>query len=145
MLTKTAIDTPITEVMTKKVMSVAPTDTMDKVKALFEQWNIHHVVVINDQQEVLGLVSSTDYNRILNSFMLFNKQRNEKLNKATLQAVMVRDIMAKQFAYVYETDSLMKAVDMFRENLFRALPVVDRDKKLKGIITTYDLMIYAYK
>jgi len=35
-------------------------------------------------------------------------------------------------------------VQIFRENYFRALPVVNEEGQLQGIITTYDLMILAY-
>ena len=53
--------------------------------------------------------------------------------------------MTKQVATVSPDDTMDYAVDIFRENLFRALPVVDKDKKLVGILTPYDIMTWAFR
>jgi acetoin utilization protein AcuB len=52
--------------------------------------------------------------------------------------------MTKQVAKLKTEDSLEMAVGFFRENLFHALPVVNDEGELVGIVTTYDLLNYAY-
>jgi predicted transcriptional regulator len=36
-------------------------------------------------------------------------------------------------------------MNIFRENYFRAMPVLDKNKKFIGLLTTYDLMIEVFK
>ena len=53
--------------------------------------------------------------------------------------------MTSQVARLSPKDSLQTAADYFRENLFHAIPIVDENDRLVGILTTYDLINYAFR
>ena len=132
------------ELMTTPVITVAPDDTMDKIQAIFRKNNIHHLPVV-DESEVVGMISNTDYMRLLHGFTLFKTEKSEEYNDAILRSLLANEVMTRQVAVLNPEDSLEMAAGYFRENLFHALPIVDKkSKKLVGILTTYDLISYAF-
>lgn len=132
------------ELMTTPVITVAPDDTMDKIQAIFRKNNIHHLPVVDDGQ-VVGMISNTDYMRLLHGFTLFKTEKSEEYNDAILRSLLANEVMTRQVAVLNPEDSLEMAAGYFRENLFHALPIVDKkSKKLVGILTTYDLISYAF-
>lgn len=137
--------TPVEELMNTDVISIAPGFTMDRVKDIFEKNTFHHLPVTDADDKLVGMISRLDYNRVLSCYMLFNEKKNEEYNLVTLKSLLVSDIMISPVASIGPDDSIHKAATMFKENQFHALPVVDENKKLKGIITTFDLLIFAYK
>jgi acetoin utilization protein AcuB len=116
---------------------------MAKVDGILKDKNIHHLPVLADDK-VVGIVSKSDYLSILHGFSLFSNKGKEKYNRALLESCLVQDVMTRNIATVKATDTLDYAMGFFRENLFHALPVVNEEKHLVGIITTYDLLSYAY-
>jgi acetoin utilization protein AcuB len=135
--------TLVADVMTKKVIVIEPDETMDAVQDLFRKNNIHHLPVV-EHGRVTGMVSYTDYLKLLHGFTLFKTRKSDEYNDAILRSLLVKEVMTKQLATLKPEDTLEMAAGFFRENLFHALPVVDDDNMLVGIITTYDLINYAY-
>ncbi len=135
---------PVSKIMTTNVITLAPRDLMMRVKEIFATENIHHIPVVDGEDRVIGIVSQNDFSKILHGFTLFRTQKSEDYNNAMLNALLVEDVMTKQVATLHPEDSITIAADIFKENLFHALPVVDNDKKLVGILTTYDLLIYVF-
>jgi len=132
------------EIMTKPVITVAPNDTMDKIQAIFRKNNIHHLPVV-DEKRVVGMISNTDYMRLLHGFTLFKTEKSEAYNDAILRSLLASEVMTRQVAVLNPGDSLEMAAGYFRENLFHALPIVDaKTQKLVGILTTYDMISYAF-
>ena len=137
-------DTLVKEIMTKEVISVGSNQPMTKVREVFENSNIHHIPVLDDDGKVVGITSLHDYNKLQNTFTFFKTSRSEEYNDATMKSVLASEVMTRQLVTIRPHDTLKKAVDYFRENRFHALPIVDDDKALAGIITTFDLLNYAY-
>ena len=135
----------IKEVMTDTVITVHPDDTMDRVQRIFEQNTIHHLPVVSPTGKVVGMVSKSDYLKLLHGFTLFKAQKSAEYNKAILRSLLVEEVMTKQVATLTAEDSLLMAAGYFRENLFHAIPIVDDDHNLVGILSTYDLISYAFR
>lgn len=133
----------IAEVMTTKVISIKPRDTMDKVDQIFETHSIHHIPVVEENQ-VVGMISKSDYYQILHGFTLFKAPVSKTYNEAVLRSLLVREVMTKQVACLGPEDTLSKAADYFRENLFHAIPIVEKSGKLIGILSTYDLLTHCF-
>lgn len=135
--------TRISAIMTPNVIVVQPEDTMDVVQDIFRKHNIHHLPVVEDG-EVVGILSHSDYLKLLHGFTLFKTRKSNEYNDAILRSLLVREVMTKQVVTLGPDDTLELAAGFFRENLFHALPVVDDENMLIGIITTYDLLTHAY-
>ena len=143
----TQIDTsaPVANIMTSKVITVSPGDLMSKVRHLFEVHKIHHIPVVDLEEKVVGIISQHDLNHILHGFTLFKTNKSVDYNEAILNSLLVQDVMRKSIVTLSETDPISMAVDIFKENLFHCLPILDNKGMLSGILTTYDLIIYAYR
>ncbi len=136
--------TTIANIMTRNVFFVHPDDTMQRVDEIFRSHNIHHVPVIDQEGHVEGIISKADYLKILHGFTMFKTAKSEEYNKAILRSLLASEVMTKQVASLNPDDTVDVAAGYFRENLFHAIPVVDREKRLVGIITTFDLLNFAF-
>jgi len=134
---------PVSDIMTTNVISVHPEDTMEKVQDIFRKNEIHHLPVVSDGK-VVGIISHSDYLKLLNTFTLFKTEKSERYNDAIMSSMLVKEVMTKQVAKLDMNDTIEIAAGFFRENLFHALPVVNGDGDLQGIVTTYDLLNYAF-
>ena len=56
-------------------------------------------------------------------------------------ATKVRDVMSDGVAWAYEDDSVEQAARIMSERQVRRLPVVDRDKRLVGIVALGDFAV----
>ena len=134
----------IKELMTTEVVTVGPIDLMIKVKEIFDTNDFHHVPVVNEDGTLAGIISKHDYNIMLTTFSVFKNSRADVANRKFMMSMMAKDVMTKQVAKLKPGDSLSVAVGIFKENLFHALPIVDEDDKVIGILSTYDLLNFAF-
>ncbi len=136
--------TPVSQIMSQSVVSVSGKDLMSRVRHLFSKHGIHHMPVTDDDGKLIGILSSNDLNKVLHGFTLFKTKKSVDYNEAVLNSLLVEEVMHKKVVTLSENDPISRAADIFKENLFHCLPVIDQDGNLQGIITTYDLIVFAY-
>ncbi len=129
--------------MTKEVVFLSPKDPMLKAKELFESNAFHHLPVI-DNGKVVGMVSKSDYAKLLHGFTIFKTRGSEVYNESVFRSILVEEIMSSPVISVQPGDTLELVATIFKENLFHALPVVDRQNNLLGMITPFDLLACAF-
>jgi acetoin utilization protein AcuB len=134
---------PVRQIMSDKVLTVGPDTVMTEVVRLFKSNTVHHIPVVENGR-VLGMISSGDFHRLEHHFTLFKTHRSDEMNEAIFSSLLAKEVMQTPVATVRASDTVQFAADIFKENLFHALPVLDDHKKLVGILTPYDLMVYAY-
>ncbi len=127
---------PISSIMSSKLVTVNPEDPLTKVRELFEGNKIHHVPVVR-YKEIVGIVSKTDFVHFVRGTS--DNPDDSFYNESRLRAFKAEDIMTKGLAKVESTDRINVAIEVFKENLFHAIPVVDNGE-LVGIVTTYDII-----
>lgn len=122
---------PVSTIMTSDLITLGPNDSLDKVRQLFKEKRIHHLPVVDDNQHLVGLVTTYD---------LF------KMGKAADEYadIKVSEIMTTKLAKLEPTAKVGTAAEIFLENLFHALPIVDNEK-LIGIVTTFDILRYEFR
>jgi CBS domain-containing protein len=131
-------ETPIRTIMTRHPETVAPNERMEIVREIFEKRGFHHIPVL-EAGVLVGIVSYTDYLRVIRE--VFSGNAAEALvNEKTLHSMVVRDVMTADVLCLQETDTVETALRIFKTNHFHSLPVVDGQKKLRGIVTTYDVL-----
>lgn len=109
--------------MNKDIFSVRKNDSLELVLNIMRWKNIHHMPVINNKREIIGLLSWTDLKSI--------QDDKEKLRKS------VKSFMVKEIITANQFDTLEAAKHRMTINNICCLPVI-RNKKLIGIITTND-------
>ncbi|MBK6619429.1 MAG: CBS domain-containing protein [Saprospirales bacterium] len=65
-------------------------------------------------------------------------------NDRLFKSLLVEDVMTRQVATLTPEDSISIAAGYFKENLFHAIPIVDKGGLLVGILTTFDLLNYFF-
>lgn len=128
-------------IMTKQVITLHSEDVVSKAHEIFTNHNIHHIPIVNDSSEIIGIVSLTDMNKISSGYSVFKNHDKEVQNLALYRSLRISEIMTPNPEIIGPDESLRSAVEKFKDNTFRALPVV-KDNQVQGIITPYDIMVY---
>lgn len=129
---------PISDIMTKQVVTVSPEDTLESVNAIFSERSIHHLPVV-EAGKLIGMLSKSDF--LFFSHASDNDVYEEFLEGMRRRNYRVKDIMTGKLAKLEPTDRVNVALEVFKVNKFHALPVVDGDN-LVGIVTTFDIIDY---
>lgn len=127
-------ETEIRTIMTIDPFAVKEYTLVTRVLELFESEKIHHMPVINDNFEVVGIISTTDIQHI---------DKNYLAEDSPYDALLVKDYMVTDPVILQPSDTIGLAADLFLSRAFHAAPVVE-DGVLIGIITTHDLIREAY-
>jgi len=117
--------------MTTKLITVKPTDTLAHVRHLFMQNSIHHLPVTDSAGRLVGIMTTYDM------------WKNE-IAPADYSTVQVMDIMTVRIAKIGPKDKIGTAAEIFLDNRFHALPIVDEDNFLMGIVTSHDVLKYEF-
>lgn len=138
-------DTKLSEIMTTDLITVGPEDRMEKVDKIFNENEFHHLPVVDEENRLVGILSKSDYLMLCNSFTIFNTRIAKEQNRRLFASMLVKEIMQKNAAKLHPDSPILLAVGFFKENLFHAIPIVDMEDKLAGIVTTFDLINHAYQ
>lgn len=128
---------PVSTIMTTDLITVSPEDSLKEVQANFEARKIHHLPVVDDGH-VVGIISKSDFLYFMRGYT--NNETDAFINDSRLSAYQAKDIMTKGLAKVEPNDRINVALEVFKVNLFHAIPVVDNGNTLVGIVTTYDII-----
>lgn len=120
----------VEDVMTRDLITVPPTTTIDKVAVLMKEHNIGSVIIIDDKGNPVGIVTERD---------LVVKVLANNLNSSDVQ---VKSIMSSPVISVNVKTSLVDAVKLMARRNIRRLLVMDKGK-LVGIITARDILSVA--
>jgi len=132
---------PIADIMTRQVVTATPDMSLSKIHGIFEDHPFHHLVVL-DKGEVVGVISKSDYFQVRH--MLAISWGGDIRVQECYAELAVSDIMSKKPVCVESSDTIGLAAALFMGNRFHCLPVVDGGE-LVGVITTHDLLFYAYQ
>lgn len=136
---------PISQLMTTDLITLGPNDTLIKVDEIFRTNEFHHIPIVDKAGQLLGIISRVDFYKMEDSFTVFNSVKSRTTNASLFQSLLTQEIMTKKLATLHPEDTAITAMGLFKDNLFHAIPIVDDNQKLVGLLTTYDLLTYAYK
>lgn len=128
----------ISKIMSTELLTINSTNTLFDVKQIFESKKVRHLPVVNADR-VVGMVSKTDFTRA--TYGVGQKDVRDKVNEALFHTLKIEDIMTSELITVESNTLIYEVAEIFAENQFHALPVVD-DGKLKGIVTSTDIIRY---
>ena len=137
------INTPVNEIMTTDLLTVDLHESVERVAQLFEEHKFHHIPVIDKSNSIKGIISLTDVERMKYGKSLFRNPDLETYNRVLFQSTLAEDIMTNKVVTLQSTDTIQRAYDYFKNNQFRALPILE-GQKLVGIVTPIDLLDYFF-
>lgn len=130
--------TPISEIMTTKVVTLNSSDSLETAEHLFKKHHIRHIPVVNGDV-VIGMLSYTDLLRI--SFADAVDEDEGSVDTIVYNLFTIEQVMAKNLVSVTSGATIKSVAEILSKKEFHALPVIDNDK-LVGIVTTTDLINY---
>jgi CBS domain-containing protein len=131
---------PVNNIMTKDVFTVQENEKLTKVLELFRKHKIRHLPVLSGNK-IVGIISRTDINR-LTFGALFDNQ--EGVDEAVLEILSIPQVMTSKPRVVEVNDPIKSIAEIFANEEYHALPVVENDL-LMGIVTTTDVIKYLLK
>ena len=111
------------DIGSKPVISIGPTATVQEALSLMNKYQIHHLVILDQDKGLKGIVSDR---------ALLNKRSSDPvLNHAELEVIITKE----------STDIKILATLMLEKDI-SALPFIDQNDKVSGIITKTDILDY---
>jgi len=135
-------NTLVKEIMTTALVVISPEEKIKTIKPLFEENNFHHLLVVEEINGLVGIISKEDFYKF--TYTLSLQTTGKTWSSISYDTGCARDIMTKSPFVLDPDDTIGLAADLFLANQFHALPVVEVDE-LVGILTTFDLLKYSFK
>jgi len=130
--------TPISEIMTKNVITLSLNDNLETAELLFKRNKIRHIPVVKGNV-IIGMLSYTDLLRISFADAIYDDE--ETIDTVVYNMFTIEQVMAKKISSVTSATTIKEVAQILSRKEFHALPVVD-NRKLIGIVTTTDLIKY---
>jgi CBS domain-containing protein len=142
----------VKDFMTPNPVVIQTTASVETAVKLMEEHQISGLPVINDQNQVIGILSEGDllvresplqpplYMTLLGSIIYFESpmQFHQHIKKSL--GLLVQDIMTAKPITIAPQAALSDAAHLMLEKKVNRLPVVDDNQTLVGIITRHDLV-----
>ena len=117
-------DRKVYQNMNTRTITAQDSDSSELVLKMMQWKNIHHIPILNDDLDLVGLLTWTDLKGYLENPDKFEAR--------------ISDMMKTELITITEEESMDRARIIMEANGINCLPVV-RGKKLVGIVTTKDL------
>ncbi|MES2999326.1 MAG: CBS domain-containing protein [Pseudomonadota bacterium] len=119
--------TKISDVMSRDVQVIGPDETIAQAAKHMRDGDFG-MMPVGDNDRMVGAISDRD---------IAVRGIAEGLDGSA----KVRDVMSNGIHWVYDDESIERASELMSEHQIRRLPVVDRDKRLVGIVALADLAV----
>ena len=117
----------ISEVMTRDVKVASPDDTLQQAARMMADHDFG-ILPVGESDRLVGMLSDRDIT-------------TRAVARGLPGTARVREVMSSDVKYVYEDQDVDAAAQSMSDLQIRRLPVLDRDKRLVGIISLGDLAL----
>lgn len=117
----------VADVMTKDVRTMLPVQSFAEVIGMMATRSFHHMLVVDEDERLHGVISDRDVLRALSRTPDWSKKS-------------VAEIMNPDSITTTPDSAISAAVRLMLENRINCLPVMGRDGRVAGILTTTDLL-----
>ncbi len=128
--------TTVDDIMTHAVVTVQMDSTLKDIQVLFERHAFHHLIVL-EQGQLVGILSDRDYLSAISPFAGTPSERNRDVQ--TLKRP-VHQIMTRRPTTIHMDASVEDATRCMLDAGCSALPVLDGQHRVRGIVTMRDLL-----
>ncbi len=118
-------------IMIKELITLKPESNLAEVRDIFMNKRIHHLPVVDSENKLVGIITTYDLWK-------------QDINMSDYANVLVKDVMSKKVLKIGPDDKVGTAAELFLDNRFHALPVV-QDGLLVGLVTSFDVLMYEFK
>ncbi len=126
----------VSRYMTAKVITARPEDGVRETFFRMRQHRVRHLPVVDEAGKLVGFISDRDLRRpdwvdqdvdISHAYQLDDN-------------LQVQDLMSTNLVVAHTYESVAKVVEIFLDRRYGALPVLNKDEELVGILSAIDLL-----
>lgn len=129
-------DMLVRDLMTSEVFALTPGDSIVAVRDLMHDHGVRHIPVVDDQGDLVGLVSHRD---LLRNSLIERTDVPDFVETDMLSRLKVEDVMTGSVERIGPDTELREAAEIMFENKFGCLPVTE-GQRLIGILTEADFV-----
>ena len=122
-----SVSVNVAQIMNANVIALHADESCRAALDIFLNKYVASLPVVDNQDELIGIITKSDL------------MVPSKINRS------VRDVFTRDVLTVREECEIGKVIRMFQSKKVRAIPVVDRDMKLVGIVSRKDILAYYAK
>lgn len=123
--------------MTRDIVTLSEEDNLEGIAAAMERYQFRHVPVV-DAGRLVGMVSQRDVLRLAMSSLL--DKGGAEVEARLEEQTFVARVMTRDPVHVLADTTLGEAAELMVVHKVGALPVLDANQKLVGIVTTEDVL-----
>lgn len=116
--------------MTKDVITLGPNDTLGQVRDIMLSKHIHHIPIV-EGKKLVGMVTSWDLFKL-------GKSADDYSN------MKISEVMTRKVATLDPDQHLGAVAEVLTRHLFHAVPIVNDESELLGIVTSTDIIRYEH-
>jgi acetoin utilization protein AcuB len=128
----------VSERMSRDLITASSEMTILEARTVMAEKKIRHLPVIDAAGKLIGIVSDRDIRDAMPSILL--KKDDYEATLAQVGGIPVREIMTKNPLTVYAYYTIQDSLLVMQKRKVGALPVIDEEGYLKGILSTRDLL-----
>ncbi|MCF8059565.1 MAG: CBS domain-containing protein [Bacteriovoracaceae bacterium] len=114
------------DICSRPIITAKPQDTIQMALEKMQKYKIHHLPLLDEAGTLVGIISDRD---------LLGKRTHERLDKvATKEVLVVKDSL-----------EIKMVARLMLENHISALPLINEEEELTGMITKSNLLEYIMK
>jgi len=127
----------IEDIMSREVVTATMDDDLQHVRNLFTRFRFRHIPVVDDNGELVGIISDRD---VLANVSPFAGTINERAADANSLKRKAHQIMTRQPETAEPGEKAERAALVMLRQRISSLPVVEQSGRLVGIVTTRDVL-----
>jgi acetoin utilization protein AcuB len=128
----------VSERMSRDLITASPEMTILAAKTVMAEKKIRHLPVTDASGKLIGIVSDRDIRDAMPSILL--KKEDYEATLAQIGGIPVGEIMTKNPLTIYAYYTIQDSLLVMQKRKVGALPVIDEEGYLKGILSTRDLL-----
>jgi acetoin utilization protein AcuB len=126
----------VSKYMTRKLITVTPNMSVKDAFLTMRTHRVRHLPVV-DGDSLAGIISDRDLRRPRWAESLDDWTSYYQID----DNISVKDVMTSNPEVLRTYDQVLKAITIFREHRYGALPVLDKTGALVGILSAQDLLL----
>lgn len=130
----------VRDVMTQSPRTLLPQDTVQDAMLLMADLDVRHVPIVSDGV-LVGVISDRDLRAYARATLEESEGASERASER--RRVRLGDVMSSDVLSIAEEEELDEAITLFLEQKVGAIPVVDPEGNLTGIVSTVDVLRVA--
>jgi len=145
----------VKDLMRSPAITIGETEDLSWAIVKFKNHSISHLVVINDEEAVVGILSPKYIYRTQSPRKIMGQDTtytsdmvldgDAYFHKETLNQYAVRHVMKKHPPTIRPGLPIVDVIKMMAKRKLGSIPVVDKDMRALGIITEREIIEYAAK